>query len=137
MDVEDLQIRAVGIERADVLGIAMSQARRVKPLAVVINAAGAIDDLILAVVVDVGDGEAVVALASVGDIELAVLAMPGTSLSKTHRWTSLSTSNRMRPARCGVDAPGHHDAGMHAVEVGDAGPEAAVVIAHARTPDGG
>ena len=62
--------------------IAVAEAGRVEPRAVVVDAHGPVDDLVAAVAVHVGDGEAVVPLA-------AVVRVRPSSLSKVQRRVSL------------------------------------------------
>ena len=61
--VEDLQARAVGQQVGQMDGVAMSEAHAVEQPAVVVAGRRAPDDLVLAVAVDIGDGEVVVAVA--------------------------------------------------------------------------
>ena len=60
---EHLQAGPVRVEVADVQRVAVAEAGGVEPLAVVVDRHGAVDDLVLAVAVHVGDGQVVVALA--------------------------------------------------------------------------
>ena len=65
MDAEHFEAGPRGIEIADVQRVAVAKAGREEALAVVVDDHRAVDDLVAAVAVDVGDGQAVVALARV------------------------------------------------------------------------
>jgi len=86
---ENLQSRKGRIKDGDVQGVAVPEASRVEALTVMIHAHGAIDDLVLAVAIHVGNAQTMGTLAFVGPVRLAVLAVAGTALSKTQCWVSL------------------------------------------------
>ena len=65
LNVEDFEARAVRVEVGDVHRVAVPEAGRVEALAVVVDHARAVDDLVPAVAVDVGDAEVVIALPAV------------------------------------------------------------------------
>src|SRR5262249_16863547 len=66
VDVEDFEARVIGVDVREVERIAVPQARGVKPLAVIVDGAGAVDDLVPAVAVDVAHAQVVVPLAAIG-----------------------------------------------------------------------
>ena len=63
VDAEDFEAGPRRVEVADVERVAVPQAGGEEPLAVVVDDHRPVDDLVLAVAVDVGDAEAVVPLA--------------------------------------------------------------------------
>jgi hypothetical protein len=65
MDIKDFQAGSVWIDVGKVDGVAVSQARRVEAFAIVVDHAGPVHDLILAVAINVADAQVVVPLAAV------------------------------------------------------------------------
>ena len=132
MDVEDFQARAVGIDVGKVDGVAVTQARRVEPFAVVVDHAGPVDDLVLAVAVDVADAQVVVPLAAVRPIAgSAVVAVEGPDVRE--RAVPPVPGGEHGPR---VVAAAHDHAGPRAVEVRDGREEAVDPVAAIVAPVG-
>ena len=119
VDVEHLQAGPVGVDVRDVEGIAVAEAGRVEALAVVVDAAGAVDDLVAAVAVDIDDAQVVVPLAAIGTSAGTGVAVEGPDAVELARAPVPGDEDRPR-----VVAPAHDDAGPDPVEVGDAREEA-------------
>ena len=86
VDVENLEARPVGIHVGHMRRIAVAEASRINRFAVVVDAHGAVNDLVLPVAIDVGDAEVVVALTT---IRISAPGSPNLSLSKNQRCVSL------------------------------------------------
>ena len=125
----DLQLFAAGDHGAEVHGVAMAEAVAVQARAVVVDAAGAVDDLVAAVAVHVGGTQVMVALAVPGvegriavgveeplHLELLAIPVPGGE------------------GGAGIIAAAHHRARADAVEVGDGGQVAVGAVGVAVAP---
>src|SRR5688572_26983826 len=98
----------------------MAPAGRVQALAIGADDAGAVDDVVLAVAIDVAGAEAVVPLAAIGAVcGRAVVAVEGPDAGQL---AAAPVPGRQHAAR--VIPPAKDDAGPYAVEVGDARQEA-------------
>src|SRR5215475_3484170 len=91
--------------------VAVPQAGRVKSLAVVVNHACAVDDLVSAVAVHVADAEVVIPLSAV-----ALIAFVRAVESPYARQLAVAPVPRDQD-RTGVITPTHHQAGSPAVEI--------------------
>src|SRR5262245_12910377 len=110
-------------------GVAVPQAGRVKSLAVVVNHACAVDDLVSAVAVHVADAEVVIPLSAV-----ALIAFVRAVESPYARQLAVA------PVPCGQDragviTPAHHQTRSLAVEIRDCGEEPVNTIAVTVSPD--
>ena len=125
----DLQFRAAGDHGAEVHRVAVAQAVAVQARAVVVDAAGAVDDLVTAVAVHIGGAQVVVALAIPGGqrriavrieepAQLELLAVPVPSGQRG----------------AGVVAAAHHRARMDAVQISDGGQVAVGAVGVAVAP---
>ncbi len=90
VDAEDLEPGPRRIEIAGVQRVAVAQAGREESLAVVVDDHRAVDDFVLAVAVDVGDRQAVIALTRVGrcrrDSDTAVALLPESKTQRDVSW---------------------------------------------------
>ncbi len=71
MNVKHFQARPVRVQIAQVHGIAMAQTRVIKGRSIIVDRAGPVDDLVLAVAIHVADAEIVVSLADVAAVYIA------------------------------------------------------------------
>src|SRR6478752_9484695 len=132
VDLELLQARPGRIEVTDVHGVAVAVLRGPQSAAVVVHGHGAVDDLVLAVPIGVGDGELVVAL--------AVVALAG--VRRTVRVEGPAPGEGAAPpVPRGDDAPRvvaarHDQGGPGAVQIGRAGEEAVDPVAVGVAPRG-
>ena len=126
------QTGPIGVQVGNMHGVAVTAAGRVEPLAVVIDDAGAVNDLILAVAIDVGDGELVVALSAVFLVAgRAVVAVKHPAFRELAVAPIVSGQHG-----AGVITATHHDARVHAVEVSHAGKETVDAVAVVVAPIG-
>ncbi len=131
LDVEDLEAGVGVVEIRHVEGVAVAPAGGVETGAVVVDDHGAIDDLVAAVVVHVGDGEGMVALAGEGAVGLGA----GGAVEEP-AFDELAVDDVVGgEGGAGVVAARHDQARAGAVEVGDAGEEAVGAVAVAVAPD--
>ena len=129
MHAKLLQARTCRVQVADVHCVAVEQAGAPQALAVVIDGHRAVDDLVTAIAIDVGDAQLVVALAAEGFVagrgaveqpalgQLAVAPVPG------------------RQGRATIVAASHDNAGSLAVQIGRASQEAVGAVGVAVAPD--
>src|SRR5215468_5999961 len=129
LDVEDFKTGPRGIEIGEMHRVAVPEAGRVKPLAIVVNHARAVDDLVPAVAVHVADAEVVIALAAVTFIAL-VCAVEGPQA----RQLAVAPVPRDQH-RSGVITTTHHQARSLAVEIRDGAEETIDAIAVSIAPD--
>ena len=124
-----LQLLAAGDHGAEMVGIAVAQAVAVEARAVVVDAAGAVDDLVAAVTVHVGGAEVVVALAVPG-IEGRVAV----GVEEPFHREVLAVPVPGGEGGAGVVAAAHHRARADAVKVCDGGQVAVGTVGVAVTP---
>src|SRR5215467_8530079 len=109
--------------------VAMPEAGRVKPLAVVVNHARAIDDLVPAVAVHVADAEVMIALPRVAFISFV------SAVESPHARQLAVAPVPRGQHRAGVIAAAHHQARSFAVEIRDGREEAINAVAPTVAPD--
>ena len=112
----DLQFLAAGDHGAEVHGVAVAQAVGVEARAVVVDAAGAVDDLVAAVAVHVGGAEVMVALAVPGAEGFVAVGV-----EEPLHLEFLAVPVPGGEGGAGVVAAAHHRARADAVQVGDGG----------------
>src|SRR5215475_2823626 len=129
LDIEDLKTRSRGIEVGKMHRVAMPKAGRIKPLAIVVNHARAVDNLVPAVAVHVADAEVMIALAAI-----AFIAFVRAVESPQARQLAVAPVPRDQN-RAGVITPTHHQAGSPAVEIRYRREETVNTIAVTIAPD--
>src|SRR5262249_47849319 len=126
--VEDFEAGPRRIEVGKMHRVAVPEAGRVKPLAVVVNHASAVYDLVPAVAVHVADAEVVIALPRVAFISFV------SAVESPHaRQLALAPVPRGQH-RAGVIAAAHHQAWSFSVEIRDGREEAINAIAPTVAP---
>ena len=130
MDREDLETRAGRIEVGDVHRVPVPETRGVQAGAVIVDRGGAVDDLVLAVGVHVGDDELMIALPGVALVAWLV----GVEQPAGAEVLAVEVDC----PECGprVVAAGEDGTGMFTVEIGGPGEEAVHAVAVAVAPVG-
>src|SRR5262249_26242608 len=129
LDVEDFEAGPRRVEVGKMHRVAVPKAGRVKPLAVVVNHAGAVYDLVPAVAVHVAYAEIVIALSRVAFISFV------SAVESPHARQLAVAPVPRGQHRAGVIATAHHQARPFAVEIGDGREEAINAIAPTVAPD--
>src|SRR5262245_11230404 len=109
LDVEDFEAGSRGIEIGKMHRVAVAQTGRVKTLAVVVDHACAVDDLVPAVAVHVADAEVVISLAAVAFIAFV------RAVESPHARQLAAAPIPSDQYGAGVITPAHHQAGPLAV----------------------
>ena len=125
MNAEDFQPRSIGIHVGNVQRVAVAEAGGVEPLAVAANATGAVDDVVAAVAIDVGDAEAVIALTAI--VAIAGRAVVAVERPAPGQFAVAPVPGDEHGTR--VVAAAHDEARPLAVEIRDAGQEAIDAVA--------
>src|SRR5262245_25280242 len=129
LDVEDFEAGPRRVEIGKMQRVAVAEAGRVKPLAVVVDHARAVNDLVPAVAVHVADAEVVIALPRVALISLLrAVERPGA------RQLAVAPVPRGQH-RAGVITTAHHQARSLAVEKSDCREETIDTVTPTVAPD--
>ena len=132
VDIEDFETGTVRIEVGDVHGVTVTELGGVARSTITVDTHGTVDDFVAAIAVDVGDADAVVALAAVG-----IGAVGGAVFIAVEEPALGEFAVAPVPrdeGGAGVVAAAHDNAGADAVEVGDASEEAIDAVAVAVAP---
>ena len=132
VDSEDFETGTIRIEVGDVHGVTVTELGGVARSTITVDTHGTVDDFVAAIAVDVGDADAVVALAAVG-----IGAVGGAVFIAVEEPALGEFAVAPVPrdeGGAGVVAAAHDNAGADAVEVGDASEEAIDAVAVAVSP---
>src|SRR5262245_43311232 len=111
MDLEDFDARAALVHVRDMERIAMSQSGGIQAGSVVVDRRGSVNDLVLAVTIQIGNAN------SVGSLALVDTVPPSCAVEfPTQRQLAVAPIVGRKPC-FRVIAAGHYDAGAGAVEV--------------------